>query len=341
MINIPKFYTFNGITVYNYWNNDFDIVRKGNFCNEFLKQAKEENIQIKNKQKIIFDCCNEGIAPSDITLATDSLDANDIELELMVLFNVTVNEELPYKYVCFPGHFVAHCGFVNHVRNLDVKWNELHLSTYFISLMRRASVGRATLAKNILDNFKPEDFLLSCGSQSNKWITELPNLKEAISPYKLPILLDGIIDNYKVQHHHDDTNFFACLFNVAVETSSQTDDDSWREIFISEKSLKPFAYRQIPIWFAVPGTVQEVRDLGFDVFDDVIDHSYDTIVDPDKRMKKMISVLQTFISNNTLNDINTLRKSLWERINDNVNLLYKLNEQHPYTKQKYMLELIK
>jgi len=341
MINLSNFYILNNITVYNYWNNDFDLIRKGKFADEFLKQSKNENVQIKNKQKIIFDCCNEGISPNDILLATTSLKEKGYVFDLRVMFNVNVMEDLPYKYNCFPGHFVAHCGFVSHVKMLDINWKDLYMSKYFISLMRRASVSRASLAKNILDNFDSEDFLLSCGSQPNKWVRELPNLKKAIHPYKLPILLDGMIDNYKKQHHHTDSNFFACLFNVVVETSSQTDDDSWREVFITEKSLKPFAYRQFPVWFAVPGTVQEVRNLGFDVFDDIIDHSYDEINDPNTRMKKMINVLQTFISNNTLDDINTLRRKMWKRLNNNTKLLFKLNAEHPYKKHQYMLELSK
>jgi hypothetical protein len=307
----------------------------------FVAQATREGIAITNNMPCIFDCCNEGIGPDEIKMATDSLSTAGINLDLRVLFNISVTKSLSYKYRCFPAHFAAHCGFVGHIRNLDIKWQDLIIMSYFIALMRRVSTGRAQLAKRLLDSFEHRMFLLSCGSQPNKWATELPNLTEAISPYKLPILLDGITGDYRDQHHHVDTNFFTCFFNIAVETSSQTDDDSWHEIFLSEKSLKPFAYRQIPLWFAVPGTVQAVRDLGFDVYDDVIDHSYDGEQDPILRMEKIITVIQDFVNVHGLEGMREWRKGLWSRINANVDLLYRLNTEHSTTKHHLMIELTK
>lgn len=53
-----------------------------------------------------------------------------------------------------------------------------------------------------------------------------------------------------------------------IETSSDRQ-------FITEKTIKAFALGQIPIFVALPGYVDKLRDLGFDVFDDVVNHSYD------------------------------------------------------------------
>ena len=44
---------------------------------------------------------------------------------------------------------------------------------------------------------------------------------------------------------------------------------------ISEKTLYAFVAKQIPIVIAHPGAVQDCRDMGFDMLDDLVDHSYD------------------------------------------------------------------
>jgi hypothetical protein len=44
---------------------------------------------------------------------------------------------------------------------------------------------------------------------------------------------------------------------------------------ISEKSIFAWLAYQVPIIIGYPGIVEHARQLGFDMFDDVIDHSYD------------------------------------------------------------------
>jgi hypothetical protein len=49
----------------------------------------------------------------------------------------------------------------------------------------------------------------------------------------------------------------------------------------SEKSFLAFLTKKIPIILAEPGSINRLRQEGFDVFDDLIDHSYDQIIDAD------------------------------------------------------------
>ncbi len=240
----------------------------------------------------------------------------------------------------FPGAHGSTLWFVRHVNSLDVNWELLQIDKHFISLQRRASNSRLKFTKKLLDTFGSSQYIISCATQPNKWINELPNLKEAIHPYKIPILVDGMIDSDNKQHYHRDESFFKCMVNVITETSSHTDDDSWREIFLTEKTFKSFAYRQLPIWFAVPGTVQVVRDLGFDVFDDIINHSYDSIIDTSKRSNAVVDALSIFCKNNDTNKLNILRFELWDRISNNMKLLTKMAFNHRLKKHSLILELI-
>jgi len=330
----------NGIPIYNVWDNDFGVIREGKFLQLFESQISTENVNIHNL--CIFDCTNEGVGTNDIEIMMDAISVSFPNLEVRVLFNIFTSNTTTYRHRCFPEHMVAHCNFVRHIDSLDIDWKNIAINKHFISLQRRASIGRLTFTKRLLDRFVEEQYILSCGSQPNEGLNNMPKLIEKIHPYKIPILVDGLIASDSEQHFHTNVDFFRCLINVITETSSQLDANSWREIFLTEKTFKAFAYRQLPLWFAVPHTVQSVRDLGFDVFDDIIDHSYDLIDDESERMDAVVNVLAGFCNTYPTNkELNKLRVKLWQRISNNMQLLDKLASAHRITKHNHILELIK
>lgn len=57
-----------------------------------------------------------------------------------------------------------------------------------------------------------------------------------------------------------------------------------REIMITEKTLMAIYGGTIPIWAGGWRIPDAMRDLGFDVFDDIIDHSYSNLPDPADRL---------------------------------------------------------
>lgn len=64
-------------------------------------------------------------------------------------------------------------------------------------------------------------------------------------------------------------------------------------VHITEKSLKPFYYYQFPIIIASHGHVNELRNIyGFDLFDDIIDHSYDNEKDNKKRFELIFNEIK-------------------------------------------------
>jgi hypothetical protein len=70
------------------------------------------------------------------------------------------------------------------------------------------------------------------------------------------------------------------LFNVITESAYEpepgtTHIENHHRPGMTEKSFKCFVMAQIPIWLAPYRAVECYRQLGFDVFDDVINHSYD------------------------------------------------------------------
>jgi hypothetical protein len=57
---------------------------------------------------------------------------------------------------------------------------------------------------------------------------------------------------------------------------------------VSEKFTNSVMGFCLPIMLAAAGTVAYLRDLGFDMFDDVIDHSYDLVSDPVRRAFELV-----------------------------------------------------
>lgn len=60
--------------------------------------------------------------------------------------------------------------------------------------------------------------------------------------------------------------------------------------FYSEKTFFAFESFTMPIWFGGYKIPSYLRKMGFDLFDDLIDHSYGDLEDPNERMQKAIQL---------------------------------------------------
>jgi hypothetical protein len=81
--------------------------------------------------------------------------------------------------------------------------------------------------------------------------------------------------NYPTTENEDNfiklTNVYSkCAVNIVTETQYDS-----RPGIITEKTFLAFLSRQIPIVIGYPGIVQDCIDLGFDMFTDLVDTSYD------------------------------------------------------------------
>ena len=94
---------------------------------------------------------------------------------------------------------------------------------------------------------------------------------------------------------------------INVVTETQYDWDGVEHI--TEKSIQPFFFYQMPLIIATPHHVQSMKDKwGLDFFDDIINHSYDSIDDhvlrfhkitkEILRLSKMEEEIREFVKNN-------------------------------------------
>lgn len=248
---------------------------------------------------------------------------------IRVLFNAVVDpDHLPYQARSFVTHFANQDGRFDNPGDQST----VQLDKKFICLARRPSLGRAQFVSQLINTVP--DIRASFGSGFPEWSKEFQSY---FPNCNLPILIDGDARHYA--HNQASDIFRTCLFNIIIETSNQTDNNSWNSIFISEKTFKCFDLYQIPIWVAIPGTVAQVRQLGFDMFDDIVDHGYDVVTDPAQRTNLIIEQVKKLNNYYTLADCQTLRSSVWNRLQANYSKLDQLTEQYEEIHDQLVTEL--
>lgn len=111
-----------------------------------------------------------------------------------------------------------------------------------------------------------------------------------------------ILDRNNDQIHNDDRSHDNFIYEqTSISLVTETYADAKRGLFVTEKSYKPLANCHFQIWIAQPGIVEFFRNLGFDMFDDFVNNSYDTVVDDISRFESAFFCLERF-----LNDVKRL-----------------------------------
>jgi predicted MPP superfamily phosphohydrolase len=128
-------------------------------------------------------------------------------------------------------------------------------------------------------------------------------------------------DIYKTSNNDNVSNFKNVLSNyyqnTFVEIVSETTYTE-KAYLLTEKTLNSIYGCCFPIMISGQGSVAFLREMGFDVFDDVINHNYDTIDNPIDRLYSAINDNLELLSNNDRT------KKLWgsceDRFLNNVNI---------------------
>ena len=108
------------------------------------------------------------------------------------------------------------------------------------------------------------------------------------------------IQNHQLENHFPlNTYSAAASADYVTEDYAETgieivletlfDDDRWH---LTEKTLRPIACGKPFILAATPGSLQYLRNYGFETFADVIDETYDTIVDGAARLDAIIQEMK-------------------------------------------------
>ena len=125
---------------------------------------------------------------------------------------------------------------------------------------------------------------------------------------KSKLLINDDEDIYGKSHNDNVSNFKNSLTSYYKQTFVELiGETSYTEpaFNITEKTLNSIYAYNFPIMISSKGSIKFLRDIGIDVFDDIVDHSYDLIDNPIDRMYRAI-----VDNKNLLSDIDNT-KQLW------------------------------
>lgn len=125
---------------------------------------------------------------------------------------------------------------------------------------------------------------------------------------KSKLLINDNEDIYGKFHNDNVGNFKNSLTSYYKQTFVELiGETSYTEpaFNITEKTLNSIYAYNFPIMISSKGSIKFLRDIGIDVFDDIVDHSYDLIDNPIDRMYRAI-----VDNKNLLSDIDNT-KQLW------------------------------
>jgi hypothetical protein len=124
-------------------------------------------------------------------------------------------------------------------------------------------------------------------------------LENSCNDSRFPIVIEKSSVSWLEQRNLDMPELTDSILNVITETAYEPDPTATQLVNhhrpgMTEKSYKCFALFQLPIWLAPYKAVSCYRSLGFDVFDDIIDHAYDLEADPTQRIALVAQQIQNF-----------------------------------------------
>jgi len=205
------------------------------------------------------------------------------------------DEMYPYTLLCLPV-FMAQQSSQFALKNIQSNWNNKTVAfNFMINKPRPNREFLLLLIKHFeLDNYtyslcwknkniKKAHLLANIGSEHYKQIIEntQSDIPERSYTFGHEVFLDqglryGQSKNVEVYTELLQSTVFepSCVSLITEPCFYE------RETLITEKTIMAIYGGTLPVWVGGWGIPQNMRQLGFDVFDDIVDHSYEHMEDP-------------------------------------------------------------
>jgi hypothetical protein len=106
-----------------------------------------------------------------------------------------------------------------------------------------------------------------------------------------PYTCDMLTTNEHNDHHlHIAEHYTDSYCNIVLET--HFDADGSGGTFLTEKTFKPIKHGQPFVIVGPPGSLKQLRDMGYCTFDQAIDNSYDLITNSTDRWRSILNTIQ-------------------------------------------------
>jgi hypothetical protein len=291
---------------------------------EYTKHHDLQNLNI------VLDCRMDNIytAKLGVEIVFEFGIPKEKVLFLVSVTNTEFLEQFDFTYKIDTLAALNYCYFYDELSKENIDWANIAIDRPILSLASRPTEDRAITTKGLLD-LAGERCRASFGITDHYPMSEKENrmYQNIMHPYSIPLRYgtdEKTTSEIRLQHNPPGQQLYRSLVTVVNETN----DNQHTGIFLTEKTFKAFAWHQIPIFVATSGHVQVVRELGFDMFDDILDHSYNkSVFTPHIHRMKVLTVVAKFLREYPMiEDIQLLRKKLWPRLVANNNRLLDLNK---------------
>lgn len=287
-------------------------LRATDYDGNFVKFYTEKIQALGPVDRIVLD---------DFTEAMDLLRVEQLIVNLVATCNISKDNivfvnagDYSSQYVISYPTFYSLTDFrlLKYEQDTVVQWE--HRDKLLLSLCRRPTWFRVALTEELIKRNLIEYSIVSCGSDSESLSDGWQEL--FVSPelqHHFPLLVDGLVSRSQ-EAFLNEIGFSRAFVNVVSETShdqmpqcgfnlqkhlaaspnnrTPSGLHHWRRLFVTEKTIKAVAMRQIPIFNTVQHHVRLLRSMGLDLFDDIIDHSYDEIEDPTERVQAVATQVE-------------------------------------------------
>ena len=166
--------------------------------------------------------------------------------------------------------------FLMYHKHRDKKYNFNHTNKKydFLYLNKQSRSHR----KKLFDALMKERLL----DNSLYSFLDVPYKIKLQSSYELPW-----VDTRNYPRYGSDQDIYEPQFNdTAINIISETNDNN-NDIFITEKLWKPIIAKQVFVVHGNPRYLKKLREMGFKTFDSIFDESYDSEINPNKRIEKL------------------------------------------------------
>lgn len=282
---------------------------------KFVKKAKTQNKQII----FIFEMIYE--APS-------------YRYDLKKYFDILINKfDIPHENIIIwsgaQNQFGDDVNFITETFTCcsqeQLNENYRNLPTHhFVSLARLPRPHRQIATQEIWDKNLDRYGFCSIGASKRQHHIKLELIKPEYI-HRIPTILDGYADDFASQRDWKDSRIHGAFLHLVHESSfdRKFQTNFWNTVFFTEKTIKPFALGQVPIFVTVAGHVKSLRKHGFDMFDDLIDHEYDAEDDGMIRIQKAVEQLEN-LCNRDINWLRNFKQQNMHRFDNNYRLVKKI-----------------
>jgi hypothetical protein len=202
------------------------------------------------------------------------------------------------------GHFLKHFVCLNGVPNLI----RIKLLTWLHETNIIEKCHWSWLKRH------PEGTVLS--DNWNNMISKTDGINTAIFDFEQTKELDMSLEDLEIGLNQDRISHSYYLNNSLIDIGVETVPEKYQ--FFTEKTWKPYLVGKVSLFFNCQSYYAILKNLGFELYDEIFDYSFDTIIDIDERLSAYFNEIKR-ISEIPLEELQTKILGIEDKILRNRN----------------------